>query len=220
MVPAYGYPVIQKGENMRRRTIVSGILGVLVSLFTVLALTGVSEAAPAVPVGTSDVPTEDIVGIGLVNCAVVTGEIGFSPAIVTAGTATETVSIWFQGTKCSPAVASKTTPVPASVVGSISFTSSLKNGCPQIKAGGAGFLNLAFNFPPVPAIMIDPSFGPKVTVSVAPPIPGTWNLAGPLGGSYPSTTFKASLKSAIIAGQTCANGITSLYIPSGTLTNI
>jgi hypothetical protein len=206
---------------MRRRTIVSGILGVLVSLLTVLALTGVSEAAPAVPVGTSATPTADIVGVGLVNCAVVTGEIGFSPAIMTAGTATETVSIWFQGTKCSPAPGTKTGPVPTSVVGGMSFTSTENNGCPQLKAIGAGTLNLAYNFPPVPTIMIDPSVAPKVTVTTAGAPPAPWTLAGPVtAGSYPSPGFKASLKPIIVGGQTCANGITSLYITSGTLTNV
>jgi len=203
---------------MRRRTIASGILGLVVSLSAVLAMTGIAEAAPAIAVGTSVTPTADIVGIGLVNCAVVTGEVGFSPATIAGGTATETVSIWLEGTKCTPVPGTATKPVPTSVIASMSFTSVRDNACPQLGALGAGTLNLAYEFPPAPAVMIDPSVAPKVTVKEVGPL---WNLAGPVtAGSYPSPGFKASLKPIVVGGQTCGNGITSMYITSGTLTAV
>jgi hypothetical protein len=103
------------------------------------------------------------------------------------------VSIWFLRTRCSAAIAGAVTkPVPQTVIGSMSFFSTLRNGCPQRGKLGAGILNLAYNYPPVPTVMIDPSSALSVHVTGAGAI---WTLAGKVGwGSYPdpspSPTFK------------------------------
>jgi len=198
---------------MRQRTVVGGVIGVLAGVSAVLALTGVAVGAPA------STPISDVVGAGLVNCASVTGEVGYSPATITGGTAAETVSIWFQAKKCTPAAGTTATPVPKSVIGSMSFSSVPNlNGCPQLGNLGTGTLNLTYNYPPVPVAMIDPSVAPSVAVTQ---VGAFWDLAGAVTqGSYPSPTFSAVLKPDVIAPQTCANGITSEYIIRGTLTNI
>jgi hypothetical protein len=206
---------------MRRHTVAGGVVGLLVSLSAVLALTGVAQGASAIPEGTSVVPTSDIVGAGLVSCALVQGEVGYSPASIAGGTAAETVSIWFKATKC-VAASSTTKLVPTSVIGSMSFISTEGNACPLTNLFGKGILNLTYNFPPVPNPMIDPSVAPTVTVTE---VGAFWDLAGPVTqGSYPNVpggpSFSAVLKPVVIGAQTCGNGITSEYITRGTLTDV
>ena len=93
------------------------------------------------------------------------------------------------------------------------------NACPQIGTLGTGTLNLAYEFPPVPGKMIDPSVASSVTVTQSGAF---WDLAGGVGwGSYsPSPSFSAQLKPIVIGGQTCGNGLTSEYITRGTLSNV
>jgi hypothetical protein len=166
-----------------------------------------SHQAPAV------VPVATVVGTGLVSCKTVTGEVGYSPNSVAGGKGTLTVSIWFRGTHCQAAT-STTKPVPKWVIGSMSFTTP--NRCPllSIPSGtplGAGTLNLAYNYPDVAPLLIDPSVAPKVTVTQFGPY---WILAGPvISGSYPDPTFKVLLKPNPFAGQSCSPpGFTSEYI--------
>lgn len=198
---------------MRRLVVASGAFALTLSVAGVLLFTGISSGSSTTG------PTTDIVGVGVFSCGVVTGEVGFSPTEVTGGTATETTSIWFQATKCQAASGTTATPIPKTVVGSISFTSALGNTCPQLGTLGTGTLNLAYNFPPVPTKMIDPSVASSVTVTQSGPY---WDLAGTVGsGSYsPSPSFSAQLKPIVIGTQTCANGLTSEYITRGTLSNI
>jgi len=196
----------------------------------VVALTATAVTVPVAVAGTHPSrevavpPTNDIVGTGLVDCAAATGEVGYSPA--SKAGATYTVSIWFVATKCS-AAAGGATPVPKTVIGSMSFTAT---GCPLSGQFGTGTLNLTYNYPPVPNPMIDPSVAPNTTVTDGPPITPFWTLSGSVpavtGGSYPDpagTNFTISLKpNIIVAGQTCKTGITSEYIirSNGPLTNI
>ncbi len=204
---------------MRQRNVSRGVVGLFVSLAAVLALAGFAVAATVTPHAT---PTTDIVGTGLVNCAVATGEVGYSPASIKGGTSPETVSIWFQAKKCS-AASSTTSPVPISVIGSMSFSAIQNNGCPQLGKLGTGILNLTYNYPPVPVTMIDPSVASTVTVTQSGPY---WDLSGAVtAGSYPDpspTTFTIDLKPNAIGGQNCGTGITSEYIirAQGLLTNI
>jgi hypothetical protein len=169
------------------------------------------------------VPTRDIVGTGLVNCAVATGEVGYSPASKAGGASPLTINVWFVATKCTPAPGSKTSPVPKSVIGSISVQTT--NGCPLLATSfGQGTLDLTYNYPGVPNPMVDPSSATNVTLGDAGPF---WTLTpapGPnpgLVGSYPSSTFHISFKPNVIAGN-CTSGITSEYIAraNGPFTNI
>lgn len=198
---------------MRRLVVASGAFALTLSVAGVLLFTGISSGQSTVG------PSADIVGIGVFNCGVVTGEIGFSPTEVTGGTATETTSIWFQASKCVAVAGAVAKPIPKTVVGSISFTSAVGNTCPQLGNLGTGTLNLSYDFPPVPAKMIDPSVASSVTVTQSGPY---WDLAGGVGwGSYsPSPNFTAQLKPVVIGTQTCANGLTSEYITRGTLSNV
>ena len=183
------------------------------------SLAAAATRSPRVPAMT---PTSAVVGTGLINCAVATGEVGYSPASISGGTSAETVSIWFKATKCSPA-SSTTTPVPKSVIGSMSFSAIQGSTCPQLGALGSGTLNLAYNYPPVAGTVIDPSVATPVTVTESGPY---WDLAGAVTqGSYPDpspTTFTIDLKPNVIGGQSCSIGITSEYIAraQGLLTNI
>src|SRR5271165_7658266 len=139
-------------RGARRRPVMRATLALVAGLVTVAASAGFALATQ------SAAPRVDIVGTGLVDCHAVTGEVGFSPATIVGGKAVERVSIWFQGTKCSPAAAGAATkPVPRTVIGSMSFFSAARNGCPQLGRLGTGILNFAYNYPPVPAVMIDPS---------------------------------------------------------------
>ena len=152
------------------------------------------------------VPTVDIVGAGLVKCTVATGEVGFSPAAQVGGASPLTVSIWFKATRCSGGQ-----PAPSTVIGSMSFQVQA-NHCPLLGQIGSGTLNLAYNYPPVPNPMIDPSVAPNTTVTQAGPY---WVLNGPpagMVGSYPSTTMQIWLKPNVIGAQNCKTGITSEYI--------
>jgi len=152
-------------------------------------------------------PTKDIVGTGLVTCTKATGEVGYSPASQTGATGNLTVSIWFKATGCS-AAAGGASPVPTSVIGSMSVVT--QNGCPLLSTIGTGTLNLAYNYPPVPNPMIDPSVAQTATVSDSGPY---WVITGTVNaGSYPSTTFQAWLKPDVIAPGNCKSGITSEYI--------
>jgi hypothetical protein len=166
-------------------------------------------------------PTSAVVGTGLVNCAVTTGEVGYSPASISGGTSAETISIWFKSTKCS-AAATGTKPVPTSVIASMSFSSIQGNACPLLGTLGKGTLNLTYNYPGVPSTVIDPSVAQSVTVTELGPY---WKLAGQVTqGSYidPSPTFSVELKPNGIGTQGCPNGITSEYIArsQGPLTNV
>ena len=155
------------------------------------------------PVGV--VPTVDIVGAGLVKCTVATGEVGFSPAAQVGGASPLTVSIWFKATRCSGGQ-----PAPSTVIGSMSFQVQA-NHCPLLGTIGAGTLNLAYNYPPVPNPMIDPSVAPNTTVTQSGPY---WVLTGQVtAGSYPdpSPILQIWLKPNPIGGN-CATGITSEYI--------
>ena len=155
------------------------------------------------PVGV--VPTVDIVGAGLVKCTVATGEVGFSPAAQAGGASPLTVSIWFKATRCSGGQ-----PAPSTVIGSMSFQVQA-NHCPLLGTIGAGTLNLAYNYPPVPNPMIDPSVAPNTTVTQSGPY---WVLTGQVtAGSYPdpSPILQIWLKPNPIGGN-CATGITSEYI--------
>jgi hypothetical protein len=167
------------------------------------ALASAATHTPARPAVT---PTSAVVGTGTVTCKTATGEVGYSPASQTGATGTLTVSIWFKATGC-VAASANTTPVPTSVIASMSFTRA--NGCPLLGPLGTGTLNMAYNYPNVAATVIDPSVGQQVTVTQSGPY---WVLAGTIGGSYPSTTFSATLKPDPIAGQTCGSGLTSEYI--------
>jgi len=151
------------------------------------------------------VPTVDIVGAGLVKCTVATGEVGFSPAAQAGGASPLTVSIWFKATRCSGGQ-----PAPSTVIGSMSFQVQA-NHCPLLGTIGAGTLNLAYNYPPVPNPMIDPSVAPNTTVTQSGPY---WVLTGQVtAGSYPdpSPILQIWLKPNPIGGN-CATGITSEYI--------
>ena len=152
-------------------------------------------------------PVKDIVGAGQITCKVATGEVGYSPASKAGATGKLRISIVFQATGCGP-LSSTTTPVPKTVVGSMSFTR--KNGCPLLSPPilGKGMLTLAYNWPPVPSVMIDPSSGVVTVTQVGP----YWVLKGPLIGSYPSTNFVAWVKPEVIAPGNCKIGITSEYI--------
>jgi hypothetical protein len=150
------------------------------------------------------VPTNDIVGAGLVQCTKATGEVGYSPASIAGGGGPLTISIWFRATGCSSGQ-----PTPKTVIGSMSFQTT--NTCPLLSppALGSGTLNLAYNYPPVPNPMIDPSVGQNVTVTQSGPY---WVLTGSVVGSYPSSNLQIWLKPVPIGGQNCGTGITSEYI--------
>ena len=198
---------------MRRLVVASGAFALALSVVGALALTGISSA------GTTGTPSVDIVGAGVFSCGVVTGEVGFSPTEISGGNVTETTSIWFQASQCKAASGAIAKPVPKTVVGSISFTSAVNNVCPQIGTLGTGTLNLAYNFPPTPAKMIDPSVASAVTVTQSGAF---WDLSGGVNwGSYsPSPSFSAVLKPIVIGTQTCSTGLTSEYITRGTLSNV
>ena len=175
----------------------------------VIAATAMSgslaTAATHSPHRTGVVPSVDIVGAGLVKCTVATGEVGFSPAAQVGGASPLTVSIWFKATRCSGGQ-----PAPSTVIGSMSFQVQA-NHCPLLGQIGSGTLNLAYNYPPVPNPMIDPSVAPNTTVTQAGPY---WVLTGQVtAGSYPdpSPILQIWLKPNPIGGN-CATGITSEYI--------
>lgn len=169
------------------------------------------------------VPKVDIVGKGTFDCATVTGEVGYSPAIVSGGKSKERVSIWFVASNCKATGTTGAKPIPKTVVGSMSFVdNNFLNGCPQLSGPplGQGVLNMTYNFPQVPVTMIDPSVAPFETVTQ---VGALWSITGSTGvtdGSYPSPGFKAMIKPNPIAPQNCAKGITSEYIIRGTLTSV
>jgi hypothetical protein len=164
------------------------------------------------------VPTSAVVGTGLISCAAMTGEVGYTTPSISGGTAAETISIWFKATKCSAPSGTIATPVPKSVTGSMSFPSVNSSACPQFGTLGTGTLNLSYNYPPVAGVVIDPSVTLPVT---ATQVGALWDLSGgTVSGSYPSTTFSGTLKPNPIGGQDCGSGITSEYIIRGTLSNV
>ena len=176
----------------------------------VIAATAMSgslaTAATHSPHRTGVVPSVDIVGAGLVKCTVATGEVGFSPAAQVGGASPLTVSIWFKATRCSGGQ-----PAPSTVIGSMSFQVQA-NHCPLLGQIGSGTLNLAYNYPPVPNPMIDPSVAPNTTVTQSGPY---WVLTGQVtAGSYPdpSPILQIWLKPNVIGAQNCKTGITSEYI--------
>lgn len=159
-------------------------------------------------------PTADIVGKGLVNCKVATGEVGYSPTISSAGstTATEWYSIWFTATRCAGA-STGTRPVPTTVIGALSFKARQGTVCPQFGILGKGYLYLTYEYPGVPNPMIDPSVG-LVTVNT---YGAFWHLHGTIfAGSYKDPAgvpFDAGIKPNLIGGHGCNNGgIDSEYI--------
>jgi hypothetical protein len=109
--------------------------------------------------------------------------------------------------------------LPKTVVGSESFISNNGDLCPQLGSLGTGTLNLSYNFPPVPNPIIDPTVGQAVSVAQSGP---NWILTGPLtAGSYaPAANFTASLRPVVVGTQTCGTGVTSMYIKSGSLSNV
>ena len=175
------------------------------------------------------VPKTDVIGKGIFDCSVVTGEIGYSPPISFGGSASahEVVSIWFQATHCTQVAGTKpvTPSIPKVIIGSISYVDRFGTKCPQISTAasgpfGKGVLNLAYNYPPAPLNMIDPSVAPTTSVQSAPNI-ALWAISGPVvDGSFVSPTFNGQIKPIIIGSQSCATGLTSEYITRGFLNNI
>jgi hypothetical protein len=213
-----------KDGRIKGRTAKLLLCGAAAAAIASTALGPTLATAAAHPSRVAVVPTRDIVGRGLVNCAVATGEVGYSPASKAGGASPLTINIWFVATKCTPAPGSKTSPVPKSVIGSISVQT--KNGCPLGGTFGQGTLDLTYNYPGVPNPMVDPSSATNVTLfNPGPGISPFWTLSpapGPgLVGSYPSTTFHISFKPNVIAGN-CTSGLTSEYIAraNGPFTNI
>jgi hypothetical protein len=211
------------GVSRHRRRLLRGAIGLVAGLTAVAASAGLAGASAA-PVRPAAVPSADIVGTGLVNCGRVTGEIGFSPATVFNGTAVDVVSIWLQGTACKPARGSATKPLPKTVVLSMSFTTT--NVCPQTDVIGGGTANFAYNYPPVPSPMIDPSVAMNVSVTEGPPYtsPGDWRLLGLVNwGSYSASVgpdFQANIRPVVIGRQNCKTGVTSMYVSEGTMINV
>jgi hypothetical protein len=216
-----GPPKCQMTGRRGARWLVS-VAGVAVLASTTLGGSLASAAtsyATGQAVGPNVVPNNAIVGAGLLDCAAMTGIVGYTVPSIAGGTAAETISIWFEATKCTPAPGSNAVPVPKEVTGSMSFPAVNANGCPQLGNLGQGTLNLAYNYPPVGATVIDPSVAMPVNITQAGPL---WNLTagGALIGSYPSGGFSGTLKPVTIGGQNCGGGITSEYITRGTLTNV
>jgi len=207
----------------RRAALIGATIG-LASSVLVIGGTALASSRHASVVRPASVPTKDIVGKGQFNCATVTGEVGYSPAIISGGKMKERVSIWFVATGCKSVVSSTggpATPLPKEVIGALSFMdNNFLNGCPQISGPplGNGVLDLAYNYPPVPVAMIDPSVAPSATVTDVGPL---WSIKGAVtDGSYVSPTFSALIKPNPIAPQNCKSGITSEYIIRGTLSNV
>jgi hypothetical protein len=212
-------------KSSRWRTRVAGLVTILTAgaalVATATLLTSASaSAAPATAQRLSQaspVPTKDIVGKGLFNCKVATGEVGYSPASIAGGKAPGWISIWFKALDCaSNATTAPASPLPKTVMGAMSFPAVHGDACPQFQFLGQGTLNLTYNYsysPTVPNPMLDPSYGTTVTVTEVGPY---WVLKGLInGGSYqdPSTLpFVAWLKPDVIGGQNCKTGITSEYI--------
>jgi len=191
---------------MRRRGAKLLLSATGAAVIAATALSGsLATAATQLPHRAAVVPTVDIVGTGLVKCAVATGEVGYSPAAQVGGPSPLTVSIWFQATRCSGGK-----PVPRTVIGSMSFQVQANN-CPLLGKIGSGTLNLTYNYPPVPNPMIDPSVAPNTAVIQSGPY---WVLTGQVtAGSYPdpSPILRIWLKHNPIGGN-CKTGITSEYI--------
>jgi hypothetical protein len=198
---------------LRRRStrILLGAAGALAIASTAVGGSLASAATQSTP-RPAVAPTVDVVGTGLVNCRVATGEVGYSPASKVQRPEEQgplTISIWFQASHCSAVrtTGTLTRPVPKTVIGSISFT--MPNGCPLDGWMGQGTLNLAYNYPPVPGpVMIDPTVAwAQVTNYGTTPF---WTISGAvIAGSYPSAGFQIVLKPDVFGGQNCRNGITS-----------
>jgi hypothetical protein len=205
----------------RRRSLLRGAISLVVGLTAVVASAGLAGASTATP-RSAGTPVADVVGTGLVNCAAVTGEIGFSPASIFGGTSVEVISIWLQGTKCTSVKGSvPAKPLPKTVILSMSFTTT--NACPLLGVIGGGTANFAYNYPPVPSPMIDPSVGMNVAVTEGPPytLNGYWRLLGQVNwGSYPSPAFQANIHPVLVGGESCQTGVTSMYVNGGTMANV
>jgi hypothetical protein len=196
------------------------LFGTSIALLGTVAIGGTALASSGHVARPASVPKLDIVGKGTFNCATVTGEVGYSPAIISGGKTKERVSIWFVASGCKPSSTTGAKPIPKTVVGSISFLDNFLNGCPQLSGPplGTGILNLAYNFPQVPVTMIDPSVAPTAVVT---DVGALWKIVGGVtDGSYVSPGFSALIKPNPIAPQSCGRGITSEYIIRGTLTNV
>jgi hypothetical protein len=183
-----------------------------------------ATAATHLSRGPAVVPTSDIVGTGLITCAKATGEVGYTPDSIAGGTTPFEVSIWFDATGCTPQAGTTATPVPKSVIGSMSFQAG--PGCPIGGTLGTGNLNLTYNYPGVPNPMIDPSVVVNATVTNGPPITPFWTITGSVVGSYPTPAggpgVSISLKPNLIGSESCRTGLSSEYIArsNGPLTNI
>ena len=166
---------------MHRHSKVSLAVGSTILVAVAIATTVVTASSAVAATHKSGVkpaatPKTDVVGLGLVNCAAATGEVGYSPASISGGTSAMMISIWFDATKCSAAsTTTPTKPVPKTVIGSMSFLSAQGNTCPLLGSLGEGTLNLTYNYPPVPNPMIDPSVAQNVSVTQSGPF---WTLTG------------------------------------------
>jgi hypothetical protein len=200
----------------RRRRLLFSAVSLAVGLAALVGSTGIAGASVAT-LRTTGTPTADVVGTGLVNCAVVTGEIGFSPASISGGSSVEVINIWLLGQKCTPVKGKVgTKPVPSTVSLSMSLTTT--NVCPMLGVIGGGTANLAYNYPVTSSPMIDPSTAMNVAVTESGPF---WNLQGQVNwGSYLSPLFKANIKPVGVGSESCSSGITSMYVTRGTLSNV
>jgi hypothetical protein len=203
------------GGLLRRRTtkILLGAVGAIAIASTTMGASLASAATQSSPSQAAG-PTTDVVGTGQVICKAATGEVGYSPASQIQPSEQQgplTVSIWFQLTGCAAVRGTtKVNRVPKTVIGTVSFT--MPNGCPLDGWMGQGTLNLAYDFPPVPApVMIDPSVA-TATVSNYGTTP-FWTIQGAVwAGSYLGN-YKVVLKPSVIgAGANCKTGITSEWI--------
>jgi hypothetical protein len=221
---------IRYGSRLTRVIAALGMGAALVASASVLtsvpasAATGARQEVSAVaiparpagdvasPMSTTVGPTADIVGKGLLDCRVATGEVGYSPKIISTGSTrtTEWYSIWFDATKCFGASAAQ--PVPVTVIGALAFKARQGTICPQFGLLGKGLLYLTYNYPGVPNPMIDPSVG-TVTITQYGPY---WRIHGTMiAGSYRVApyVFDIGIKPNLIGGHGCSNGgIDSEYI--------
>jgi hypothetical protein len=212
-------------NGFRSRAALIGAAAIVASSLVALGGTALASSHASTPT-----PRIDIVGKGIFNCSVVTGEIGYSPALKSSGstTAHERVSIWIKATKCARVPGTTATPIPRQVVTALSYLDNFGTTCPQLSGPippklpfGTGVMDLSYNFPPVPVAMIDPSVAPAASV-FSDTNPALWDIAttGVQDGSYVSSTFHAQIKPAPIGAQSCRTGLTSEYITRGTLTAV
>jgi hypothetical protein len=184
---------------------------------------------------------KDVVGVGLVNCASGTGEVGFSPASGSAS-APMMISVWLEGTKCTSASTTQPAkPLPKTVILSFSVEEpgpSLPTTTCPLSGTWLGNANLAYSskadpFPPVDTVgssgvvtgtsIIDPSVAMSAGLNTGGAL-WTINGATQWWGSYaPGANFQASFHPWWLnaTGQGgCSTGITSGWVDDVTLSNI